>query len=244
MDSVSGQTIDPAVPGAAPVEGVWTVVVAAGAGRRFGAEKQWEHLADARVIDRACATAREVSDGLVVVLPSPEAAAAWVTAGSPAERAVVGGATRSASVRAGLAVVPPSVPIVCIHDAARPLATAELFRRVIAAVRSGADGAVPGVAVTDTIKVVDGAGAVTATPDRSALVAVQTPQAFAAPVLREAHADGGDGTDDATLVERAGGRVLVVAGESWNRKLTERDDLDWARSWLEQMAAGENAVAS
>lgn len=244
MDSVSGQTIDPAVQDPAPVEGVWTVVVAAGAGRRFGAEKQWERLAGDRVIDRACATARQVSDGLVVVLPSADAAASWRATASSPEHAVVGGATRSASVRAGLAVVPESVPIVCIHDAARPLATAELFRRVIAVVRSGADGAVPGVALTDTVKVVDGTGAVTATPDRSTLVAVQTPQAFAASALRDAHAGGADGTDDAALVERAGGRVVVVAGESWNRKLTERDDLDWARSWLEQMTDGENEVAS
>ena len=83
-------------------------------------------------------------------------------------------------MRAGLDIVPPTAEVVCVHDAARPLASAELFARVIAAVRAGADGAVPAVAVTDTIKVVDHDGGVVATPDRSTLVAVQTPQAFKA----------------------------------------------------------------
>lgn len=222
---------------------VWTIVVAAGSGSRFGAEKQYEQLDGRRVIDRACDAARQAGDGLVVVLPSDDAAAAWRSTGPLPERAVCGGATRSDSVRAGLAAVPKSVAIVCVHDAARPLATAELFARVIGAVQDGADGAVPALAVTDTIKVVDGSGTVTATPDRSALVAVQTPQAFAASVLREAHANGDDSTDDAGLVEHAGGRVVVVPGETWNRKITEPDDLEWARSWLRRMVEGEHEVA-
>ncbi len=135
-------------------------------------------------------------------------------------------------MRSGLAAVPATAEIVCVHDAARPLASAELFARVVAAVRAGADGAVPAVAVTDTIKVVDEHGDVVATPDRSTLVAVQTPQAFRAEVLRAAHAAGSDDTDDAAAVERHGGRVVTVPGEPWNRKITERDDLDWVRSWL------------
>ena len=90
----------------------------------------------------------------------------------------------------------------------------------------------PAVPVTDTIKVVDAAGAVVATPDRATLVAVQTPQAFRADVLRRAHLTGDDGTDDAALVERLGGRVVTVPGEAWNRKITAPDDLDWARRWL------------
>lgn len=218
----------------------WTIMVAGGSGRRFGAEKQYAQLDGRRVIDRACDTARQASGGLVVVLPSDEAAAAWRPGGSNPERAVVGGATRSDSVRAGLAAVPESVGIICVHDAARPLATAELFARVITAVQDGAAGAVPATAVTDTIKVVDGSGTVVATPDRSTLVAVQTPQAFAGPVLRRAHAVGAEGTDDATLVEQAGGRVVVVPGEPWNRKITEPDDLEWARSWLQRMVGGEH----
>jgi 2-C-methyl-D-erythritol 4-phosphate cytidylyltransferase len=88
---------------------------------------------------------------------------------------------------------------------------------------------VPGLSVGDTIKVVDDAMTVVATPDRSTLVAVQTPQAFAAGRLRAAHAGESEGTDDASLVEVLGGRVVVVPGEPDNRKITVSDDLIWAR---------------
>jgi 2-C-methyl-D-erythritol 4-phosphate cytidylyltransferase len=80
------------------------------------------------------------------------------------------------------------------------------------------------------VKIIDDAGAVVATPDRALLRAVQTPQAFRADVIRAVHAAGGEGTDDAELVERAGGRVVVVDGDPLNRKITHPDDLDWARS--------------
>lgn len=209
----------------------WTIVVAGGSGARFGSAKQFELVGAERVVDRACDVARRSTDGIVVVLPSAAEATQW--RGEHGETAVVGGETRSDSVRSGLAAIPATVEIVCVHDAARPLASAELFARVVAAVRAGADGAVPAVAVADTIKVVDEHGHVVATPDRSTLVAVQTPQAFRSEVLRAAHAAGSDDTDDAAAVERHGGRVVTVPGEPWNRKITERDDLDWVRSWLE-----------
>jgi 2-C-methyl-D-erythritol 4-phosphate cytidylyltransferase len=201
----------------------WTVVVGGGGGSRFGALKQYEVLGGARVIDLAVAAARSASDGVVVVVPPADA---------DREGAVAGGATRSESVRRGLATVPPEVTIVCVHDAVRPLATPALFTAVIEAVRGGADAAVPAAPVTDTIKVVGPDGAVASTPDRSTLVAVQTPQAFRADVLRRAHAGGDESTDDAALVERLGGRVVTVPGEPWNRKITEPDDLEWARRWL------------
>jgi 2-C-methyl-D-erythritol 4-phosphate cytidylyltransferase len=140
------------------------------------------------------------------------------------DRCVVGGATRSDSVRAGLDAVPDDADVVVVHDAARPAARASMFEAVIAAVRAGADAAIPGVPVTDTIKRVDGQ-VVVDTLDRSTLVAVQTPQAFAAAALRAAHADAGDATDDAALVERRGGRVVVVPGDASNRKLTTPDDV-------------------
>jgi 2-C-methyl-D-erythritol 4-phosphate cytidylyltransferase len=211
---------------------VWTIVVAGGSGRRFGTEKQFELIGRERVIDRACGAARECSDGLVVVLPSAERVVDWPGA-SETERAVVGGATRSESVRAGLAAVPGSATIVCVHDAARPLASADLYRLVIAAVADGAAGAVPALPVTDTVKVVDGDHVVVSTPDRATLVTVQTPQAFDAAVLRTAHREGGEGTDDASLVEALGRRVVTVPGEVANRKITERGDLDWARRTVE-----------
>ena len=100
---------------------------------------------------------------------------------------------------------------------------------MIAAVAAGADAAVPGIPVADTIKVVEADGTVVATPDRSTLVAVQTPQAFRASVLRAAHAAGGDATDDAALIEQAGGTVVVVEGDHLNRKITLPDDLEWVR---------------
>jgi 2-C-methyl-D-erythritol 4-phosphate cytidylyltransferase len=96
-------------------------------------------------------------------------------------------------------------------------------------------GAVPGVAVADTIKVVED-DVVVSTPDRATLVAVQTPQAFDARALRAAHAAGGDATDDAALVEARGGTIVVVTGEPMNRKITVPDDLEWARRMA---AAGE-----
>ena len=133
------------------VETVWTVVVGGGSGDRFGGPKQYEVIGDRRVIDIAVATARECSDGVVVVVPPADA---------QREHAVAGGSTRSESVRAGLAAVPDSATIVCVHDAARPLASKALFDAVIQAVAAGADGAVPGVPVADTVKVMDDAGTV------------------------------------------------------------------------------------
>jgi 2-C-methyl-D-erythritol 4-phosphate cytidylyltransferase len=210
--------------------GVWTVVVAAGTGERFGTPKQYADLGGRRVLDWSCATAASVSDGVVVVLPATDA-------GAPGT--VAGGATRADSVRNGLAAVPDDADVVCVHDAARPFASAQLFHAVIAAVRAGADGAVPAVAVTDTIKVVDAEGVVQATPERASLVAVQTPQAFRADVLRRAHAGGAQGTDDASLVECVGGRVVTVPGSLDNRKLTHPEDLEWARRQLAVAEVGE-----
>lgn len=224
------------------VETIWTVVVGGGTGTRFGRPKQYELLDGQRIVDRSRAAAEAASAGVVVVLPAEDASA---------EGAVVGGSTRSESVRAGLAQVPDDATIICIHDAARPLASAAVFERVIAAVAAGADGAVPAIPVTDTIKVVapgaDGVRRVEATPDRSTLVAVQTPQAFRADVLRQAHASGADATDDAALIEAAGRRVVVVDGDVVNRKITVPDDLDWARSHLQRTAeqrAGIGAAAA
>jgi 2-C-methyl-D-erythritol 4-phosphate cytidylyltransferase len=204
-------------------ESVWTIVVAGGSGQRFGRPKQFEQLGGRRVLDWAVGAASDVSDGVVVVLPAGE-----VDASNPLQ--VAGGSTRSESVRNGLAAVPSDATMVCVHDAARPFATEQLFEAVLDAVRNGADGAVPGIAVADTIKVVAPDGLVLSTPDRSTLVAVQTPQAFRADVLRAAHASGAEGTDDAALVEQRGGRVVVVAGDTRNRKITHPEDLVWARS--------------
>jgi 2-C-methyl-D-erythritol 4-phosphate cytidylyltransferase len=199
---------------------VWAIVVAAGRGSRFGGAKQFEDLEGRRVVDWAAAAARSVADGIVLVVPADH-----VDDEAPlADVVVTGGATRSASVRAALAVVPAAADIVVVHDAARPFAAPALFEAVVAAVGQGADGAVPGVALADTIKRV-AAGRVVATLDRTELVAVQTPQAFTAAALRQAHAGGDEATDDAALVEAAGGRVVVVPGDPANTKITLRSDL-------------------
>jgi len=215
-------------------EAVWTIVVAGGSGSRFGAPKQYERIGDERMLDRSVSVAVAASTGVVVVVPGAdvdrERAAIASLVGRATVAVVGGGATRSESVRAGLAAVPAAATVVCVHDAARPFAGPDTFRAVVDAVSAGADGAIPGVPVTDTIKVVDAGGAVVATPDRATLVAVQTPQAFRASSLRRAHAAGGEGTDDAALVEALGGRVVVVAGQPQNRKITHPDDLAWARA--------------
>jgi len=225
---------------------VWTIVVAAGSGSRFGdaVPKQFLALAGRRLIDWAVGAAAAASDGVIAVLPAdpfedgtvPDGmvpGAAGRGAGGGHFAAVAGGPTRSASVRAGLAAVPENADVIVVHDAARPLAAPVLFERVVAAVRAGADGAVPGVAVPDTIKRVEPSGGrVVETLDRAALRAVQTPQAFSAAVLRRAHAGGADATDDAALVEALGATVVVVDGDPANLKITDPDDLARAEALL------------
>ena len=201
---------------------IWTIVVGGGTGQRFGSLKQYELLDERRVIDHARAIADEMSDGTVVVVPPRDAAR---------EGGVAGGDSRSASVRAGLAAVPADASIILVHDAARPFAGSEIYRRVIDAVSDGADGAIPCVPVADTINVVED-GVVVDTPDRARLVAVQTPQGFRADVLRAAYESDADATDDAGLVEQLGGRVVTVAGQDDNRKITRPADLAWARQLL------------
>jgi 2-C-methyl-D-erythritol 4-phosphate cytidylyltransferase len=200
---------------------VWAIVVAAGTGDRFGGPKQFELLGGRRVLDWAVAAAGRSCDGVVTVLPP----------GCSEPGAVAGGATRSASVRAGLAAVPATAEVVVVHDAARPLVGVELFERVVAAVRAGADGAIAAAPVTDTVKRVEG-DRVVETLDRSALVAVQTPQAFRADALRAAHLGSPEATDDGALVEAAGGVVVVVPAPRWNLKITEPDDLAVAEALL------------
>ncbi|HOT79291.1 MAG TPA: 2-C-methyl-D-erythritol 2,4-cyclodiphosphate synthase [Microthrixaceae bacterium] len=195
---------------------IWSIVVAAGSGQRYGAAKQFEPLAGARVVDHSLAVAARHSDGVVVVVPPGEP----VPDALRADVVVEGGATRSESVRRGLAAVPGDTTIVLVHDAARPVASDALFRRVVDAVLGGAAVAVPAIEVADTIRHRDG-GVV----DRSELLAVQTPQGFDAAALRAAHANGGEATDDASLVEARGGTVVTVAGERTNIKITEPADL-------------------
>lgn len=200
---------------------VWTIVVAGGSARRYGAAKQFERLGDTTVLGLACRAAATVSAGVVVVVP------AAVTLGDDppdlggvTAEVVPGGDTRAASVRSGLAAVPHTAAIVLVHDGARPLASPALFERVVAAVIAGADAVVPTLAVVDTLRWRSGGS-----PSRDDLLRVQTPQGFRADALREAHRSGGEATDDASLVEATGRPVVVVEGEESNLKITTPRDL-------------------
>jgi len=201
---------------------VWTVVVAAGTGERFGGPKQFAMLGGRPLVAWALDAARSVSAGVVLVVPAEHQGAAG---GLGADAVVAGGPTRSDSVRAGLAAVPDDAEIVVVHDGARPLATSSLFRAVVGAVEDGAEAAVPALAVADTLKIVED-GTVTATLERTGVVAVQTPQAFRADLLRRAHRSRADATDDAALAEAVGATVRVVPGEPANVKVTTPADLE------------------
>lgn len=195
--------------------------MAAGSGTRFGGPKQIAPLAGRRVLDWSIDIASKVSEGVVVVVP--DELVAELRASSVGCTVVAGGASRSASVRAGLAAVPAAADTILVHDGARPMANTEIFARVIEAVRrqnAPADAALPAVAVTDTIREIDG-GVI----DRSRLVAVQTPQAFRAEALRVAHGHDAEATDDVALVEAIGGKVMVVDGNTDNLKITTPNDL-------------------
>lgn len=207
------------------------IVVAGGGGTRFGGAKQFAALRSSTVLDLSVQTALAITPHVVAVVPAD---ADW----SPPTGCVRvdGGATRSASTRCGLAAIVSDPAIVVVHDGARPLCTRELYESVIDAVRGGADAAVPALAVSDTVKRVDG-GRVVATVARDDLVTVQTPQAFRAEVLRHAHASADDATDDAGSVERAGGIVVVVPGDPRNLKITLPDDLAIATALLEGSGA-------
>jgi 2-C-methyl-D-erythritol 4-phosphate cytidylyltransferase len=206
---------------------VWVVVVAAGSGRRFGAPKHFAPLGGRPLVHWAVEAARSVADGVVLVLPPTGVAETDAPTG--ADFVVAGGDTRAGSVRAGLAAVPAEAEVIVVHDGARPLASPALFRAVIDAVVGGADAAVPGLAVADTLKRVEG-DVVTATVGRDGIMAVQTPQAFRAAMLREAHESGAEATDDAGLVESVGATVRVVPGDARNIKVTTPADLELAQA--------------
>jgi 2-C-methyl-D-erythritol 4-phosphate cytidylyltransferase len=201
---------------------VAAVVVAAGQGQRFGGPKQFAIMNHDTVTTLSVRASRSVADSVVLVVP-----ANYQGDGEGADVVVTGGSTRAESVRAGLKEC-GDADVIVVHDAARPLATSALFASVVNAVLAGADGAVPGLPISDTVKRVRREGTfnvVEETTERSELVAVQTPQAFARDILIRAHANGDDAPDDAALVEALGGRVVVVDGEVDNIKITFPGDL-------------------
>ncbi|MGO9656743.1 MAG: 2-C-methyl-D-erythritol 4-phosphate cytidylyltransferase [Acidimicrobiales bacterium] len=203
----------------------WAVVVAGGSGSRFGGYKQFALLAGRPLVEWSCAAAQAACAGVVLVVPAPVLQAGAVDRyRDQGARVVVGGDSRAASVRAGLEALPDGVKVIVVHDAARPLSSPLLWEAVIGAVQEGADGAVPCLAVADTIKERQDDGRLV-TLDRGRLLASQTPQAFAAPALTAAHAARREATDDAALVETMGGKVVHVKGEPTNLKITTHVDL-------------------
>lgn len=234
--------------GAAPhqLATLGVVLVAAGRGERLGAEvpKAFVELHGRTLIEFGIGviTSLPHTGHLVVVVPESHAARALelvelvLPPGSPWEVSVVhGGRERHESVRFGLDALPETVDTVLVHDAARPFASAALFERVIGEVRRTGDSVIPALPVADTLKLVDAEGVVHETLNRAPLVAVQTPQGFARETLASAHATAGmqsgsepgadAPTDDAQVVQRAGGRVRTVAGELRAHKLTTPADL-------------------
>jgi 2-C-methyl-D-erythritol 4-phosphate cytidylyltransferase / 2-C-methyl-D-erythritol 2,4-cyclodiphosphate synthase len=232
---------------------VAAVVVAAGQGVRAGGDlpKQFRRIAGETLLRRTLSrfiVTPTVSFVQPVIRPEDADLVRAETAGLNVLPPVFGGATRQASVRAGLEALLSRKPdIVLVHDAARPFASADLIARaIVAAEKTGA--AIPGLPVTDTIKRVDNSGIVETTVDRALLRLVQTPQAFAYPALIAAHrraAEQGreDFTDDAALAEWAGMKVSVFPGEAGNIKFTTPEDFVRAEA-IQSAALGDVRTGS
>jgi 2-C-methyl-D-erythritol 4-phosphate cytidylyltransferase len=219
---------------------VWALLVAAGAGERLGGErpKAFVGLGELPLLAEPLRRLDESGwiDAIVVAVPSgweePAILLAEELAATKVVAAVAGGTTRAESVRAALGEVPEDALVVVVHDAARPLVSEAVLERVLAPLSEGWDGVVPGLALTDTVKTVEG-DRVTGTQSREQLVAVQTPQAFLATKLREAYAgDLAGATDCSSLVEARGGRVKLVDGDPRLLKVTSRADLEQVAAWL------------
>jgi len=222
---------------------VWAVLVAAGRGERLGEDrpKAFVRLGELPLLAEPLRRLDESEwiDSVVVVAPpeweEPAILLAEEVGASKVSACVTGGATRTDSVRAGVAEVPDEAAVILVHDAARPLLPPELVPRLLDALGEGFDGAVPALPLRDTVKLVAD-GAVVETPARDRLVTVQTPQAFVAQVFRAALDRASNSllqaTDCASLVEAAGGRVAVVEGDERLLKVTTQADLERVASWL------------
>lgn len=207
---------------------VAAILVAGGSGERLGAgvPKAFVPFAGRTLLEFALERFVEHPDvGQVVVVAPPSH---LELAGRLAdEDAVPGGATRQASVAAGLAAVRAEADLVLVHDVARPLVAPSVIDAVLAALRAGADAAVPVLPIADTLRRVHADGALAGVVDRDQLVRVQTPQGFRRAVLAEAHARGAElaVTDDAALVEALGREVVAVPGDEAAFKVTTGVDL-------------------
>lgn len=221
---------------------VWAVLAAAGRGERLGSDrpKAFARLGGRPLLAESLERLESSDwiDAIVIAAPpdweEPSILVAEEIAATKVSSAVTGGASRSESVRLALADVPEDAAVVLVHDAARPLLPEEVIERVLAPLSEGWDGVVPALPLADTVKRVE-SDRVVETLARDDLVAVQTPQAFLADVLRRAVAgDVSEATDCASLVEASGGRVKWVEGDPRLLKVTDADDLVLVESWLGQ----------
>ena len=219
------------------MDGAVAIVLAAGRGERMDSPipKALMPFDGATVVARAverAAAAAPITSVIVVAPPGFVDPVREAVEGFGVDAVVAGGETRQASVVAGLSAVAADVERILCHDAARPLASPDLFTRVLEALE-GWDGVVPVLRVVDTVKRVQG-DRVEGTEPRDGLALAQTPQAFLATALRDAHeraaADGFEGSDDALLLERAGYRVRAIDGERTNLKITTPDDVRLAEA--------------
>lgn len=206
----------------------WAIVLAAGGGTRFGAQKQFVRAAGHRLVDLAVDAAAEVCDRVIVVLPPDRT---WD--GRPVYAAVTGGPDRPSSVRRGLAALPDTDDTVIVHQAANPLADGALLRSLLAAIDGGAAAAVPGLRPADLVRrAADGRlGEIVGRDD---LVLVQTPAAFRLPVLRAAHEQRMEALEDTALVSALGHDVAVVPGDPRNVHVASPQDLELVAALLGQ----------
>jgi 2-C-methyl-D-erythritol 4-phosphate cytidylyltransferase len=221
---------------------VWAVLAAAGRGERLEAErpKAFAQLRGRPLLAESLERLEASGwiESIVVVAPpgweEPVILLAEELGCGKVVASVAGGETRADSVRIGVGEVAADAAVIVVHDAARPLVSDELVERVVTPLSQGWDGAVPGLAVVDTVKRVGPDGAIVETVPRGDLVVVQTPQAFVADVLRRALASesASAATDCASLVEAQGGRVQDVDGDPRLLKVTSREDLALVESWL------------
>ncbi|WP_193601883.1 2-C-methyl-D-erythritol 4-phosphate cytidylyltransferase [Mycobacteroides chelonae] len=216
------------------------IVPAAGLGVRLGADipKAFVTVGGRTMLERCVdgLLSSGAVDEVVVVVGAEQLKKAAALLG-PTATLVPGGAERTDSVRAGLAAV-NAADWILVHDAARPLTPPDMIARIVAELKGGRRAVIPAIAVADTIKSVNAAGDVSGTPDRAGLRAVQTPQGFAADLLRRAYAAAGDiATDDAALVEQMGESVHVVDGDRLAFKITTALDMTLAEAILSREVA-------
>lgn len=220
------------------------VLPAAGAGSRMGSDipKQFLRLGGKPLLFHCLDRFLDLDEVVVIAVALPASNFPYYRQqvcsaySSPRLKLVAGGATRQKSVSLALNEISEAVAWVAIHDVARPFFTRQLLARVWEASRE-TGGAVPGIELSDTVKQVDSAGRILETLDRSRLRRVQTPQVFSQPLLRQcvalAERDGWVGTDEASLLERCGYTVKLVAGLEENIKITSPEDYRWAEAWLQ-----------